>query len=107
MEDMKVIETTDVTSIYEEAYIINQTLYTMNYEQSRVKKLIRKIDPYQEESGKYAIAILHDHERELISEFILYNEPTNENALMAKDNHDYDLIQLAKDANYILGPLGI
>lgn len=107
MKDMKVMETTDVTTVYEEAFIINQTLHTMNYEQKRVKDLVAKLDPYQRESGKYAFTFLHDHERELISEFILYNEPTNDNALMARNDQDYNLNQLAKDANHLLGPLGV
>ena len=46
----------------------------------------------------YPITLLHDHERELLSEYVLEHDADNDNAVDAENNNTYDTFMLAKDA---------
>lgn len=70
---------------------------TATPEDKQVKKLLDKIDPYHERNI-HRIVILHDHERLLLSRFILKHESFNKNAIYAKNNEDYNFIDLSRDA---------
>lgn len=89
-----------------ETMIIDETLYTLTMEEQMVRELVRKIDPY-DQGGVHRFTSLHDHERELLSEYVLNTDTHDSNAHDAYHDCDYDLIALAKSANKILGPIGL
>ena len=89
-----------------ETMIVDETLYTLTMEEQMVRELVRKIDPYGQ-GGVHRFTSLHDHERELLSEYVLDADAQDSNAHDAYHDCGYDLIALAKSANEILGPIGI
>lgn len=65
-------------------------------EEEMVEELVGKINP--DNPYRVQFTFLHDHERELLSGFVLDHEPDNENAQQAKEDDPYDLQQLSRDA---------
>lgn len=71
-------------------------LYTMQ------ERAVAELSPKVYGKFGYPITFLHDHERELLAEYVLDNDPGNENAVNAINDEDFDTHLLGVDAYRII-----